>query len=124
MFIYCISSGEMTELKGGVTSTVAFGYSGLDAGKNNTRMIQVKGVGPIPPGHYTIGPARTSQQTGPMVMDLTPKEGTETYGRGSFECHGESRENPGRASHGCIIMPPYARGRIDASPDRELLVIL
>ena len=124
MFIYHIGSGELTELNAGKTSSVGFGYSGLGEGKNNPRMIQVVGVGPIPPGNYTIGPAFTSPQSGPITMRLTPEEGTEVYGRSGFEMHGDSKEHPGQASHGCTVMPPWARKRVAAAEDRELLVVV
>lgn len=124
MFIYCITSGELTELNNGATTSRGYGYSGLDAGKNNPRMIQVMGVGPIPPGHYQIGVPFTSPKSGPVTMALSPEPGTDTYGRSGFEMHGDSKEHPGQASHGCIIMPPWVRKLVAAALDRELLVVV
>ena len=36
--------------------------------------------------------------------------------------HGESVRHPGKASEGCIIMPPNVRKQVDALPDRTLTV--
>ncbi|MDC9595678.1 hypothetical protein [Xenorhabdus anantnagensis] len=44
------------------------------------------------------------------------------YGRNLFRIHGDSRENPGKASEGCIIVGPNARREIIHSVDRELVV--
>ena len=123
MLIYSISTGELTNLQNGVTSKICDGYSGLLECKNRASACTVKGRGPIPPGHYQIGIAFTSVESGPICMPLAPEEGTETFGRGGFEMHGDSREHPGQASHGCIILPPWARTMISKMVDRELLVV-
>lgn len=123
MLIYCISTGELTNLQGGVTSKICDGYSGLLECKNKPAAVGIKGRGPLPPGHYQISMPFTSAQSGPVVMNLTPDPGTDTLGRGSFEIHGDSKEHPGQASHGCIILPRWAREKISKMADRELLVV-
>jgi hypothetical protein len=37
--------------------------------------------------------------------------------------HGDSREAPGAASHGCIIMAREVREEMIDSPDKQLLVV-
>jgi hypothetical protein len=99
------------------------GYSGFDDGKNNPAMQDVPDVGPIPRGSWLI--ARVIQwdpEKGPLVMVLSPAEGTETFGRPGFLIHGDSIEHPGEASHGCIILDHATRQAIVNSEDRELTV--
>ena len=98
-------------------------YSGFGEGKMNPSLCHVVGVGPIPPGWYTIGRPFDSPRTGPFVMTLTPDPDTETYGRTDFEIHGDSLEHPGQASHGCIVSARYYRVRIADSGDERLQVI-
>src|ERR1035438_5538324 len=43
------------------------------------------------------------------VQALTPESGTNTFGREGFLIHGDSVQNPGTASHGCIILPQLGR---------------
>lgn len=101
---------------------VAVGYSGFGAGKNNPRVQHIPNVGPVPVGRYEISRAFHSQADGVVCMHLTPKEGTNTYGRGGFLIHGESPSNDGDASRGCIVLSRPVRLLIDASEDRELEV--
>src|SRR5579883_1483500 len=84
---------------------VAHGYSGASDGKNNPEMQDVHNVGPIPQGDWTItGPPVDTKTHGPYVLKLTPAIETETFGRSGFLMHGDSKEHPGTASQGCIIM--------------------
>lgn len=108
------------------------GYSGWDdgdnisepgEGKNNPDMQAVKNIGPIPVGQYTIGPAYDTATHGPIVMRLTPKQGTETFGRSGFLIHGDSLRAPGTASHGCIILPRKIREQVASSGDTDLEVV-
>jgi len=107
------------------------GYSGYGVGfKNNPAMQSVQAqqpgdpAGPIPQGAYSIGPLRDSANTGPDVLDLTPLPGTNTFGRTSFEIHGERKHGPpGNASSGCIIEPPNVRHKIANSHDNCLEVL-
>jgi hypothetical protein len=100
---------------------VCDGYSGTGIGKNNPGMEAVHDVGPIPEGTWTIGPAETHPDLGPVVMALSP-DGPAPFGRTGFFIHGDSREHPGNASHGCIIMPRPAREAIAMSGDNVLEV--
>ena len=116
---YCQQTGTLL-LNDKIIGT---GYSGKGVGKNNPNMEQVKNVGPIPRGNYTIGPAYTHPNKGPIAMNLTPNDHTTTYGRSYFMIHGDSRVHPGSASEGCIILTRDIRNRIDTSGDKVLEVV-
>lgn len=102
--------------------SIATGYSGFEAGKNNPAMQGEANVGPIPKGRYSIGERFDSETHGPIVMRLTPAEGTDTFGRSGFLIHGDSLRNPGEASHGCLILPRPVRIAIAQSADKSLEV--
>lgn len=103
---------------------VATGYSGNGEGKNSPEMQSVRNVGPIPQGEWAItGPPLNTPEHGPYVLRLTPKDETETFGRSGFLMHGDSKNAPGTASHGCVIMPRSAREQVWNSGDRDLQVI-
>lgn len=119
MWIYNQSNGTFSR-DGELTGE---GYSGFGAGKNNPALQDQRDVGPIPQGIYEIGPPHDTTTHGPHVMSLTPADGTDTFGRGGFLIHGDSKEHPGAASHGCIILPPDLRSKISASGDSQLQVV-
>ena len=105
---------------------IAIGYSGWAEGRNNPALQQVHDVGPIPRGHYTIGSPTCIDHVGPhgpFVLPLTPKDGTAMFGRAGMLIHGDSIQNPGSASHGCIILPRAIREDIAALHDLDLEVI-
>lgn len=103
---------------------VATGYSGMGSGKNNPEMETVHNVGPIPHGYWTIvGPPINTAEHGPYVMTLKPSGDTPTFGRDGFLLHGDSKESPGCASHGCVIMPRSVREQVWNSGDRDLEVV-
>ena len=106
------------------------GYAGRDAGKNNPAMENVKGVGPLPCGNYTGVELRDPHQTvGSYAIRLEPDNETRArivaYGRNpdSFFMHGDSREHPGLASHGCIVMPRPTREWFWMKTDRRVEVV-
>jgi hypothetical protein len=103
---------------------VATGYSGAGSGKNNPKMENVPNVGPIPQGDWTIvGPPVNTAEHGPYVLILKPSADTPTFGRDGFLLHGDSKESPGCASHGCVIMPRPVREQVWKSGDRDLEVV-
>jgi len=102
---------------------VSKGYSGWDRGKNNPAMQAAVGVGPIPAGIWRIVRRYDSANVGPAALELTPLQGTPTFGRSAFRIHGDSLRAPGTASHGCIILPRTIRDLIWASGDRDLVVV-
>lgn len=119
MWTYSQSTGVLKR----DAETISKGYSGFGEGKNNGAMEQVPNVGPIPRGRYEISAPYDTTTHGPYVMALAPQPGTETFGRSGFLIHGDSIENPGQASHGCIILPRVARNLIGKSCERFIDVI-
>lgn len=120
MYTYSQSTGRLTDSHG---KLIAKGYSGNGLGKNNHGMQGIRQVGPIPCGLWTIGAPYDSKNVGPFALKLTPKEGTETFGRSDFRIHGDSIKEPGTASHGCIILQRLVRQLIWDSGDRDLQVV-
>ena len=118
-FNYFVSSGIMSSPEG--TSWV--GYSGHGEGLNNPAMQDIKGVGPIPKGTYTIGEAFHHPTKGPCVMRLTPHPDNEMFGRDGFLLHGDNFALNHTASDGCIIQGLDARTSISASTDKTLVVL-
>lgn len=102
---------------------ISNGYSGLDAGKNNPALQSAVGIGPIPRGQWKIITVYNSPQTGPFTLWLDPCAGTDTCGRSAFRIHGDSIKKPGKASHGCIILPRPIREKIWNSGDHSLTVV-
>ena len=102
---------------------VATGYSGNGECKNCCDKQDVQQHGPIPQGHYTIGPSFKDPHKGPIVMHLIPDPANQMFGRSGFLIHGDAIADPGSASEGCIILGPAMRTKIAASPDRTLEVI-
>lgn len=102
---------------------VANGYSGKDLGKNNPAMQAATALGPIPRGKWVIGPPYNSDNVGPYALPLTPEPGTDIEGRSAFRIHGDSIAHPGKASHGCIILPRSIREQIWAGGDYHLEVV-
>jgi Protein of unknown function (DUF2778) len=104
---------------------VGTGYSGkgrkLAEGRNNPDLQHVRNVGPIPGRHWRIGNAENHPTTGPLSIRLTPKTGTNTFGRAGFLIHGNNSAND--ASTGCIIMARGIREEILASDDKDLEVV-
>ena len=119
MWIYVQRTGEFHHDGGPLLAT---GYSGFGPAKDDPLAQHLPGLGPIPAGAYTICSEREDSTCGPVVMPLIPLPGTQTYGRSAFEIHGDSKEHPGAASHGCIILPRPAREIVSDSPDRLLVV--
>ena len=102
---------------------IAVGYSGFGPGKNSPAKQRERGIGPIPAGHWRLGPTFDSEGHGPLCCRLVPCHGTETFGRDGFLCYGDSRSHPGQASRGCIIMPHDVREQMARSTDRDLQVV-
>jgi hypothetical protein len=71
--------------------------------------------GPIPRGAWTIGLFfDDSGGKGPVVSHLTPRDGTETFGRSGFMLHGDNSAADHTASEGCIVAPRFIREQIAA----------
>ena len=120
MWTHSQSTGVTTNPDEGVTG---HGYAGNGDGKNNPAMQNVEGIGPLPRGRYTIGPAYDHPHLGPVTMNLTPDPANEMYGRSEFRIHGDSKAAPGTASKGCIVQNHSVRDAINASDDKDLEVV-
>ena len=122
---YSQSTGDLTyvDAETGERYHIDRGYSGQGEGLNNPAMQDEPDVGPIPQGTYDIGPQRYSPRTGPGVMDLTPRPGTDTFERDFFQIHGDNPCRCQSASTGCIVLSPNTRRMINNSGDRELRVV-
>lgn len=101
---------------------IAKGYAGREAGKNNPDMQNVKGIGPLPRGWYTAQPPGDDAVVGKFAMRLIPDVGNEMFGRNSFFMHGDSIQQPGMASHGCIVMPRAVREKFWLMSDHRIQV--
>ena len=124
MWVYAQASGELS--RDDDAAVVSTGYSGSGEGKNNPAMQQIHDVGPIPRGIWHIGEPKCVDSVGPhgpFVLPLTAADGTETFGRSGFLCHGDSYGHPGQASHGCIVLNRHVREAIAASHDQLLKVV-
>ena len=122
MWIWQISEGRLLTPAG---SPFALGYSGAPGAVNDPSKISEPDIGPIPIGLWDIGDPIDDPETGPFSLPLTPKPGTETYGRFGFFMHGDSVLLAGlqRASKGCPVVGRFAREAIGHSGDRELSVV-
>jgi hypothetical protein len=113
-------TGELTTDSGCI---IGKGYAGCEQGKNNPDMQNVKMIGPLPRGFYTIGKPYDSPHTGPFTLPLIPEMGNEMFGRSEFRIHGDNINAPGTASNGCIIFARAIRNQINNCVDKRLEVI-
>jgi hypothetical protein len=88
------------------------GYSGHNDGLNNPAMQDVKDIGPLPQGLYTIGMPYAHEHLGPVCMNLEPDRHNLMFGRGDFRIHADNVHNNFSASEGCIVMPMAVRIKI------------
>lgn len=100
------------------------GYSGHGDGLNNPDWQDRVGVGPIPRGDYTIGPAHSPiDHLGPMAFPLIPDAANEMHGRSGFFMHGDNIAMNHTASNGCVILRPSIRHHISITDDDRLRVV-
>lgn len=92
------------------------GYSGFGASRNKPEDEALPGLGPIPRGLYRFGPEEDSPTKGPVMLRMTPIS-HDAHGRSNFELHGDSKQHPGAASHGCIIQTRDVREEVAGSED-------
>jgi hypothetical protein len=119
MWKYQQQTGKLTSQTGNVVGT---GYSGFGPGKNNPAYQSVPDVGPCPEGFYNIEAPIDTATHGPYAMHLAPFAENNMFGRDSFLIHGDSKEHPGEASHGCLIFAREVRELIWNSGDHQLEV--
>lgn len=121
MWTYQQSTGDLTDPQG---VFMGKGYSGHGQGLDNPADEQIRAVGPLPCGWYTIGAFFDDPGgKGPIVAHLAPSQGTETFGRSGFMIHGDNSEGNHSASEGCIVLNRSLRKAIAASGDTALQVI-
>jgi hypothetical protein len=102
--------------------SIGAGYSGRGVGKFNPTMEGERDVGPIPRGMYRIGAQFDHPTKGPVTMGLNPV-GHTALGRSAFLIHGDSREHPGDASQGCIVLGRALRQVVADTGDTQLEVV-
>ncbi len=119
MWKYQQQTGNLTSQSGNV---VGAGYSGFGSGKNNPAYQSVPDVGPCPEGFYNIEAPVDTEDHGPYVLRLEPFAENQMFGRDGFLMHGDSKEHPGEASHGCLIFPRVIRELVWNSGDHQLEV--
>lgn len=119
MLTYTQRTGDFT-LDG---EHIGRGYSGRGQWLNNPAGEHIRGEGPIPKGAYIMSAPRTSKNTGPYTIDLTP-DGHNALGRTLLRIHGDNILLNNTASHGCIIAPRMLRKEIwESVPDHKIKVI-
>ena len=74
-------------------------------------------------GKYTFGKPVMQSHLGPFAIPLIPHPDNKMFGRSAFYMHGDSIQNPGCASDGCIIQARAIREQVWASDDHELEVV-
>lgn len=67
MWTYSQSTGKITDANGKVLAT---GYSGYLQGKNNPSSQNIRNLGPIPQGKWTLTGVINSPHTGPFTIVL------------------------------------------------------
>lgn len=117
---YVQRTGQLVDPAGRLAGT---GYSGHGPGLNNPGAQELRGLGPIPKGRYTVSAPYDHPMLGPVVMRLDAQEGVETFGRSLFRIHGDNPRMNHTASDGCVILSRSLRELIAVSPVRELLVV-
>lgn len=101
------------------------GYAGHGEGLNNPDKDDVKSVGPLPEGAYTMGVMFDHPQLGKRVIPLFPDKANAMHGRGSFYIHGDEKNHPGEfiASDGCIVSSLEERVAAYNTGDSQILVV-
>ena len=110
---------------GGVERCIytAVGYAGRGRQKNSPACECQKARGPLPKGFYRVGLPVDHPRLGPMAFRLHPYRTNRMCGRSGFWVHGDSAQNPGQASHGCIILDRAARSAIVEYDVRSIEVL-
>lgn len=106
--LYSIGRGVMAfGWRGGVQELASGLWAGNGHGKNNAAYCNVKCIGPLPKGVYTLKAPIKHPRLGQYAIELTPHPDNVMFGRGDFWIHGASNDpkHRGQESMGCIIMP-------------------
>ena len=122
--VYYQSTGEIKDPTGALVTT---GWAGKGIGKNNPKLQDEVGIGPLPQGLYRVGewePMRPG--LGPMVARLVQIEG-ETFGRSGFYFHGAATDplHYGQESKGCIVVNHVGRVQVKLhAPEGSLVRVV
>ncbi len=119
MWVYTQKTGLFEHDKNFITR----GWAGQRNGYNNPLAQDQHGIGPLPCGFYTIGPAYHHPELGPLTMNLTPDPDNEMFGRADFRIHGSAEKEPLLSSEGCVILMRLIREAVDSDPDKRLQVV-
>jgi len=117
-WLYNVKTGELRNPAGAI---IGLGYSGSREAKNNPAFEHVANLGPLPRGVWTMGPADTHPELGPICIPLHPCMGTNTFARHDFFIHGDNPAHPRDSSHGCPVFGPTTRTMLALSTDRGFI---
>jgi hypothetical protein len=126
---YAQSTGRLTYVNPttGQRTLIGTGYAGTNRnrlnGRNNPDAQHLRNNGPIPQGEWCIDGGLTNTATLRNALILTPRPGTNTFGRTNFRIHGEGTRRTGDSSNGCPIFNLNVRQRIANSGDNNFRVV-
>lgn len=125
MWIWASNRGVLYRLSDDHAITIiGKGYAGHGAGVNNTLYEDIRELGPLPQGWYTIGEPQDHPRLGPFVMRLMADASNQMHGRTGFYVHGDNTTpDPRDASRGCIVLDRAVREKVAASGNRRLRVV-
>lgn len=114
MLTYGQRTGQLWRNDGILRSLLGLCYSGNGFGLNNPALQNMRNVGPIPVGHYTLKALTAAEikaaidagkGKGPSAFYLIPDAETKLkmFGRGDFMIHWDTHDRTFRASEGCIV---------------------
>jgi hypothetical protein len=81
---------------------LAMAYAGQGMGLNDPAHENLKNVGPLPAGGYTLHKVNYPH-LGPIVFRLEPDATNHMFGRGGFYIHWDNSNRDFSASEGCIV---------------------
>jgi hypothetical protein len=88
---------------------VGYGYSGQPSFLNDIHKENLKNIGPLPAGMYTITSVYNDSKRVNHTCVLTPMPCTKLYDRYGFLIHGDTATESHDASDGCIVTPLWVR---------------
>lgn len=111
--LYQITTGELRHAD--TKCLLGVGYAGEGPGLNNPAFCDVRDVGPLPCGFYSIGePEEKPNTVGHFALPLTPDPTNLMFRRGGFYVHGDNEKENHTASKGCIVIDLPARMELAA----------
>jgi len=126
MWYYEVTTGKLYNKDG---RCVDYGYSGGAGGDkpeavNNPEFQNVKGVGPLPNGIYTMSELVPHHpRVGAYAILLEPNPANQMFGRDQFFIHGDNQHLNHSASDGCIILQYKTRVVLWEGSDHVICVL-